>query len=288
MADGSSVAFERTIGGVRVPAFLYGTAWKEDDTRRLVRLALGCGFRGIDTANQRKHYYEAAVGEGIAEAIAAGVVGREQLFVQTKFTHVGGQHRRLPYDARAPVREQVAQSCASSLQHLGIDVIDAYVLHGPSLRHRLAPEDLEAWQAMQALQRAGSVRLLGVSNVVASQLAELCAAGVPPAFVQNRCYASAGWDRDVRTLCQQHGMVYQAFSLLTANRAELGARVVRDIAARAGLTPAQVVFRFALQIGMLPLTGTTSEAHMRADLAVLTHAGLTEDEVRQLDALGRA
>ena len=71
----------------RMPSrLLYGTAWKEDETERLVRLALRAGFRDFDTANQRKHYHEAAVGSAIAAAIAAKEVRREDLFLQTKFT----------------------------------------------------------------------------------------------------------------------------------------------------------------------------------------------------------
>ena len=69
------------IDGVQVPRFLYGTAWKEDETRRLTELALQQGFRGIDTANQRHHYHEAAVGQAIGAAIASGLVTREELFV---------------------------------------------------------------------------------------------------------------------------------------------------------------------------------------------------------------
>ncbi len=98
-----------------MPTFMYGTAWKEDDTRRLVRMALDAGFRGIDTANQRRHYHEAAVGEALAEAFTDGVVSREQIFLQTKFTHLAGQDDRLPYDAHADMTTQVEQSFASSL-----------------------------------------------------------------------------------------------------------------------------------------------------------------------------
>src|SRR3954468_22634077 len=92
-----------TIDDVAVPRFLYGTAWKEDRTRRLTELALQQGFRGIDTANQRRHYHEAAVGEAIAAAVAGGLVSRDDLFLQTKFTFLDGQDHRLPYDAAAPV-----------------------------------------------------------------------------------------------------------------------------------------------------------------------------------------
>src|SRR3954451_19508068 len=112
-----------SIAGVRVPRFLYGTAWKEDQTRRLTELALRRGFRGLDTANQRRHYHEAAVGQAIAASVAAGLVAREDLFVQTKFTFRGGQDDRLPYDPGAPIPAQVEQSFAGSLEHLGAKVI---------------------------------------------------------------------------------------------------------------------------------------------------------------------
>ena len=109
------------VQGVRVPRFIYGTAWKEHRTEGLTRLALEVGFRGIDTANQRKHYFEAGVGA----AIAAAGIARDELFLQTKFTDVRGQDHRLPYDPDAPpfsselIWRQVEQSFASSLTHLG-------------------------------------------------------------------------------------------------------------------------------------------------------------------------
>src|ERR1700761_9487599 len=114
---------------VRVPRFLYGTAWKEDETQYLTELALRQGFRGIDTANQRRHYDEAAVGQAVAAATSGGLVARDELFLQTKFTFREGQDHRLPYDPAAPIPQQVEQSFASSLEHLGTEVIDSYLLH---------------------------------------------------------------------------------------------------------------------------------------------------------------
>ncbi len=117
-----------------IPDFLYGTAWKENRTAALTELALRTGFRGIDTANQRRHYFEAGVGEGLATAYRAGIVTRADLFLQTKFTYQRGQDHRLPYDPAAPLADQVAQSLASSLEHLGTDHVDSFVLHGPFFR----------------------------------------------------------------------------------------------------------------------------------------------------------
>ncbi len=277
-----------TLNGVRVPRFLYGTAWKEEQTERLVGLALHQGFRGIDTANQRRHYHEAAVGKALVKGVEGGLVAWEDLFLQTKFTFREGQDQRLPYDPKAPIATQVEQSFASSLEHLGVATIDSYLLHGPTQRTGLAAADWEAWRAMEALHESGRARLLGVSNFTLAQLQQLCAqARVPPRFVQNRCFAVRGWDREVRKFCAAHGMVYQGFSLLTANQEALAHPEVVRVARRHGRTVSQVVFRFALEIGIVPLTGTTNAGHMREDLEVFDFR-LEPEEVESIEQLHRA
>ncbi|MDQ3283392.1 MAG: aldo/keto reductase [Acidobacteriota bacterium] len=269
-----------------IPPFLYGTAWKEDETERLTRLALEAGFRGIDTANQRKHYFEAGAGAAIQSAIAEGLVERDELFLQTKFTYRDGQDHRLPYDPNANATTQVEQSFASSLEHLHVDTLDSYVLHGPSRRRGLGAVDVEVWRAMEQLQQTGKTRYLGVSNVAIDQLEALCElASVRPTFVQNRCFARMQWDAEVRAFCRTNGIIYQGFSLLTANARELMSPRFRRIVARSGKTPAQVVFRFARQVGMLPLTGTTDPSHMREDLAI-DDFELTAEEISEIEHLG--
>lgn len=263
------------------PRFLYGTAWKEDRTEPLVAQALEAGFRGIDTANQRRHYNEAGVGA----ALRAARIPREELFLQTKYTYLEGQDQRLPYDPAADYPTQVRQSFESSLDHLGVDRLDSYLLHGPRVRAGLSRGDREVWQTMEELHREGRVRLIGVSNVTAEQLTTFCSmATVRPAFVQNRCYARLVWDRDVREVCRREGVVYQGFSLLTANRAELESATVGRIAAKHGVTRTRVIFRFALQVGMICLTGTTDREHMRDDLAALDFE-LSEEEVAAIERL---
>lgn len=256
-----------TSGVYPVPTFLYGTAWKEDSTQRCVSDALKAGFRGIDTANQRKHYYEAGVGAALREAYDAGTVTRADLFLQTKFTHRAGQDQRLPYDERADLHTQVMQSFANSLEHFKTEYLDSYVLHGPSRRHGLPDEDWQVWRAMEELQQSGQVKLLGVSNVAIDQLRTLCQEStVKPSFVQNRCFATAGWDREIRRFCTEHGIRYQGFSLLTANVEILRHPRFQEIVTRYGCSPAQLTFAFALHVQMIPLTGTTSPTHMREDL----------------------
>ena len=268
-----------------VPDFLYGTAWKEDRTAALTELALRQGFRGIDTANQRRHYVEAAVGQALAAAYRAGIVTRADVFVQTKFTYQRGHDHRLPYDPAAPLATQVAQSMQSSLEHLGVDAVDSYVLHGPASGHGWTEDDGETWAAMVKQRDAGRTRLLGVSNVSLRHLVQMEATGAErPAFVQNRCFARLGWDHAVRAFCTERRIVYQGFSLLTANPEVLQHPAVGRLAARERATPAQIVFRFALAVGMLPLTGTSDAAHMAQDLAS-RDLSLSADEIRAIEVL---
>src|ERR1017187_10256172 len=144
-----------TQPGSPIPNFLYGTAWKEDRSAALTELAIRAGFRGIDTANQRRHYFEAGVGPGLAAAYRAGVVTRAELFLQTKFTYRRGQDHRLPYDPSDSLSVQGAQSLPNSLEHLGCDQVDSYVLHGPSSNYDWTEEDAAVWEAMRKERDAG-------------------------------------------------------------------------------------------------------------------------------------
>jgi diketogulonate reductase-like aldo/keto reductase len=126
---------------------------------------------------------------------------------------------------------------------------------------------------------------LGISNVSLEQIERLCQrARVPPRFVQNRCYAVTGWDRQIRQFCASNGLIYQAFSLLTANRELLLRPELIQIAQRHGRTTSQIIFRFALDVNMIPLTGTTNPAHMKADLEVFDFR-LEPEEIERIERL---
>ena len=267
------------------PDFLYGTAWKEDRTAALTELSLRMGFRAVDTANQRRHYLEAGVGQGLAAAYRAGLATRADLFLQTKFTYQHGQDHRLPYDPTASLSVQVAQSMASSLEHLGTDYLDSYVLHGPSSSYEWTDEDAQVWEAMRKERDAGRTFTLGVSNVSLQHLEQMESIHAEgPAFVQNRCYARLGWDREVRSFCRERKIIYQGFSLLTANVEVLRHPLVAGLAANFQVTPAQVVFSFSRAIGILPLTGTSNAEHMKQDLAS-RDLTLPPDAVQAIESL---
>jgi diketogulonate reductase-like aldo/keto reductase len=268
-----------------LPNFLYGTAWKENRTASLTEVALRSGFRAIDTANQRKHYFEAGVGEALSAVYREGIVKREDLFLQTKFTYQRGQDHRLPYDSSATLSLQVQQSLAGSLEHLRTDHVDSYVLHGPSSNYDWTDSDAEVWEAMRRERNAGRARLLGVSNVGLHHLQQMKASGVElPTFVQNRCFAHLGWDREVRAFCSAHTINYQGFSLLTANPEVLRSPALVALAGTLAVTPAQVIFSFSRAIGILPLTGSSSPEHLQQDLASL-NLSLPNDVVQAIESI---
>jgi diketogulonate reductase-like aldo/keto reductase len=267
-----------------IPSFIYGTAWKKEATTALVRTAITAGFTAIDTANQPRHYSEALVGDAL-ESLAAEGMTRNSIFLQTKFTPFNGHDHRIPYDPKADLATQVYQSFESSLRNLRTDRIDSYLLHGPYSYPGLGREDWQVWGTIEAIYKAGKTGMIGISNVNALQLAALIEkANVKPMAGQNRCFANRGWDRDVRRICQENGIMYQGFSLLTANPYVLQHPQVIAIAGRLGVGTPQVIFRFAIQAGMVPLTGTTSLEHMKQDLRVYDFE-LTTNEVRLIESI---
>ena len=253
--------------GVRMPGILYGTAWKRADTERLVTLAIRQGFRGIDTACQPKHYEEAGVGAALAACAARGLP-RADLYVQTKFTPLSGQDpARIPYDPKAPLGEQVAQSFAASLRNLKTSYLDCLLLHSPL---PTPAQTLQAWRAIETIVDAGGIRQAGISNCYSlAEFKDLYrSVRIKPAVLQNRFYADTAYDRELRAFCAHERIVYQSFWTLTANPQVLAHPALIRAAAAHRRTPAQTLFRYLTQRGVVPLTGTRSEAHMREDLSI--------------------
>jgi diketogulonate reductase-like aldo/keto reductase len=269
--------------GVRIPRIIYGTAWKKTDTQRLVQMAIQKGFRGIDTACQPKHYDEAGVGAGVAACLSLGLT-RGDLYLQTKFTSVSGQDaRRIPYDPKASLADQVAQSFAASLRNLQTDYLDCLILHSP-----LSTEERTSavWQALEALVDSGGVRQLGISNCYSpADLEHLWKySRIRPAVVQNRFHAETGYDREIRAFCSQQQIVYQSFWTLTANPQILAHPTITALASTHERTPPQVLFRYLTQTGVVPLTGTRSDTHMSEDLSIFEFE-LTAAERRAVDKI---
>jgi len=268
----------------KFPSFIYGTAWKEDATADLVEMAVTTGFSAIDTANQPRHYQEHLVGKALIRLTGKGI-SREDLFLQSKFTPANGHDQRIPYDPTKNLTTQVEQSFESTLKNLHTDHLDSYLLHGPYTQPGLGGKDWEVWNAIEEIHKTGKARFIGISNVNIVQLKRLTEkAKVKPMVVQNRCFANRGWDREVRDFCRINQIVYEGFSLLTANPFVVQNSEVQSIARELKRTPEQVIFRFSMQAGMTPLTGTTSEQHMKEDLQAVDFE-LKDDDVQLIEAI---
>lgn len=200
-----------------IPSILYGTAWKKDRTASLVEQAILAGFRGIDTACQPKHYFEPGVGEAVARTIQNGIIKREDIFLQTKYTPIGGQDpKNIPYDPRSDIATQVRTSFATSLRNLQTTYLDSLVMHSPM---PTVEETLNVWRIFEEFHRAGQVRYLGLSNTYNLRVLQAVydAADVKPSFLQNRFYKESGYDVEIRRFCREKGIRYQSFWTLTAN-----------------------------------------------------------------------
>ncbi|EAU30003.1 conserved hypothetical protein [Aspergillus terreus NIH2624] len=259
---------------VTLPVFIYGTAWKKDQTTDLVHQALNAGFRAVDTAAQPKHYREDLVGEGIRRAIRDGVVRREDLHVQTKFTSVNGQNPdNMPYDAQASVTDQVHASVRSSFHNLRPSeapesaqdaYLDLLILHSPL---PTMAQTLEAWSALETYV-PHRIRNLGISNCTLPILKELYPlVKVKPAVVQNRFYGDTQFDVPLRSFCRDNHIIYQSFWTLTANPELIRSDAVQSLARHVGISPAASLYCLVLGLGGTTLlNGTTKRAHMEADL----------------------
>ena len=272
-----------TAAGVKMPRLIYGTAWKKERTADLVVKAIQAGFKGIDTACQPKHYDEPLVGAALQRLKDHGIE-RETLFLQTKFTPLSGQDpKQLPYDKNSPMESQVVQSFETSKKNLQTHYVDSLILHSPVAPHALM---MKVWDAMETIQKTGGARQLGISNCYDTEvMRQLYAdASVKPAVVQNRFYQETQYDADLRHWCSDHGVIYQSFWTLTANPHVLVSNIVRTIAQKYNKTEVQIFFRYLSQSGIVPLTGTSSEQHMREDLSIFDFE-LSSDDLKNVSHL---
>jgi diketogulonate reductase-like aldo/keto reductase len=249
---------------------VYGTAWKKEETARYVSEAVKAGFRFIDTACQPKHYNEAGVGNGWTAAAQELGLKRQDIWLQTKFTGLGGQDpNNLPYDRDAPLSEQITTSLQVSLKNLKTDYLDSWVMHSPMETNE---ETLQAWRVMEEFVDKGQVKQLGISNCYDFHKFETLyqQARIKPKVLQNRFYAESNFDTELRQFCKEHAIHYQSFWTLTANRKALATKEVMDLAAQHGLTAQTYLYAFLMSLGYVtPLSGTTSPTHMAEDVAVM-------------------
>ena len=206
--------FVISVAGVRVPRILYGTAWKKSDTENLVRTAIRCGFRGIDTACQPKHYHEPGVGAGVAACLRgepAWTASRARGSVPANQVHRSVR----PGPGAHPLRPQGSTPGAGETVARGVAAESADGLPGwptPAFAVSKHATDTRGWQAMESLVDVRDVRQLGISNCYRlEQLETLCdSARIQPAVLQNRFHADTGYDRELRAFCRPHRLSTRA------------------------------------------------------------------------------
>mmetsp|Transcript_2366 Transcript_2366/g.3972 ORF Transcript_2366/g.3972 Transcript_2366/m.3972 type:complete len:242 (+) Transcript_2366:434-1159(+) len=204
----------------------------------------------------------------IAKAIQKGVISRAGLFLQTTYTAYKGQDpNNCPYDPKSPLASQVAVSFAISQRNLKTEYVDSLVMHSPLESYE---DTLSVWRAMEEIHARGGARQLGISNAYDLKLLKdlYADATTKPAVIQNRFYPESGHDKDIRAWCEQNNIRYQSFWTLTGNKEILLSKALVRISNEKRRTPAQIFYRFTMQQGSTPLSGTTDPQHMREDLEV--------------------
>jgi 2,5-diketo-D-gluconate reductase A len=252
--------------GARIPHLGLGT-WPLDDAgaEKAVATAIENGYRLVDTAENYEN--ERGVGRGLR----ASGVPREELFVTTKFNRrwhsVGG------------VREAFERSA----ERLDVEVVDLLLVHWPN------PDQdryVEAYEGLVALLREGRVRAIGTSNFTPEHLQRvLDATGVTPDVNQiqlNPYIAQVGW----REFAAGHGIVVEGYSPIWRGRDLLDEPVVADAARRYGRTPGQIVLRWHVQLGVVPVPKSADPHRQAENLAVFDFA-LTDGEMAAISALDR-
>ncbi|MEZ0581212.1 aldo/keto reductase [Nocardioides sp. MH1] len=252
--------------GRSIPAIGFGTyPLQGSEAVEAVVSAVRLGYRLVDTAVNYDN--EASVGD----AIARSGVAREELFVTSKLP---GRHHA--YD------EAIA-STEASLERLGLDYLDLHLIHWPNPSVDLY---VEAWRALVTLRERGLVRSIGVSNFTRAHLERIIDdSGVVPAVNQLELHPRFPQE-EMRATHAELGIRTEAWSPLGKRDAPYDEPVVAAAAERLGVTPAQVVLRWHVELGSLPIPKSATPSRQAENLDVFGFS-LTPEEVAGITGLGR-
>ncbi|MGE7954704.1 aldo/keto reductase [Lysinibacillus xylanilyticus] len=253
--------------GLEMPLVGYGVfrVPEGDDLAEAVKTAIAKGYRSIDTAQVYRN--EESVGRGIRAAIDEGLVTREELFVTSKVWNDG-----LSY-------EETLTAYDSSLEKLGLDYLDLYLVHWPGIDTNY----VDVYKALEKIYQDGRVRSIGVSNFHVHHLENLLKeTSVIPVINQIEFHPHL-IQEEVRAYCKEKGVQVEAWSPLM-NGSLLEEALIQQLATKYRKTSAQIVLRYDVQHGVVTIPKTMTPTRMTENLAVFDFA-LTEEEMAQLDAL---
>jgi 2,5-diketo-D-gluconate reductase A len=244
--------------GNRVPVLALGV-WQipeGDECVDAVQWALEAGYRHVDTAQAYEN--ERSVGEGIRRS----GIPRAEVFVTTKFN---------------PNQDDPVAAAEQSLERLGIESIDLYIIHWP------AGGATWAWPGMEHARELGYARSIGVSNFSARELDEVVSIATHPPTVNQIHLNPFAYRRKLLAACDRHGIAAEAYSPLGTGR-HLGNEAVARVAERVDRTPAQVLLRWAVQHGFIVLPKSTHRERIEENGALFDFA-LSDEDMAELDAL---
>jgi len=264
------------LNGSGIPKLIYGTTWKGSDD--LLFQALVSGFCAFDTASTRKYHREDIDGQQLHRALLnssndgrTSAITRDAVLIQTKFTPSHEHIDPKPFHDDDDLFTMVLKSLERSLDDLGVDIIDVYMLHGP------IPKIMTVWTALEIAVRVGKVRYLGICNVDEPTLCRLHkAAEIKPAFVQNRYKRDNGFDINVRKFCAENRIVYETFGVLGPRNSDLlQLAPVKLLAEQCGCSLEEALLQIVSTSGAVEgleiciLTGTTRLEQMRRDIELV-------------------
>ena len=254
--------------GVKIPIIGFGT-WQTPDgdiAKHAVEVALNAGYRHIDTA--------AAYGneKSVGQAIKNSGINRHDLFITTKLWNADHGYK----SAKAAIDR--------SLQNLMVDYLDLYLIHWPNpvdMRDHWAEANAESWRAMEEAVQAGKIRAIGVSNFRKRHLDELLKTAEIKPVVNQIMLNPSDLQSDVVKVNNKLGLLSEAYSPLGTGGL-LGNETVKEIASEVGKSPAQVLIRWSLEHGFLPLPKSVHDKYIQANVEVFDF-NLNSEQMNKLD-----
>lgn len=249
---------------IRMPQLGFGV-WKvpNETAAETVKQALAAGYRSIDTA--MIYGNEAGVGQAIAES----EIPREELFITTKLWNADQGY------------ETTLQAFEESIEKLGLDYVDLYLIHWPMPTHN---KYVETYQALEKLYKEGRVKAIGVSNFDIEHLERIlneCEVVPVVNQVERHPYLQ---QKELQAFCDQHEIKLEAYSPLMNGRDILEDAVIQEIAAAHGKTPAQIVLRWHLQTDVIAIPKSVTPSRIEENIDVFDF-DLTEAELDKISGL---
>jgi diketogulonate reductase-like aldo/keto reductase len=260
----SEIPIIKLNSGDEMPQFGFGT-WRlreGAETTHAVAEALKLGYRLLDTATLYAN--ERSVGA----AIRASGIPRNEIFITTKLP--GG----------TPGHDEALKEFEYSLQHLGTEYIDLYLIHSPRVGSRQ-----EVWETLEEISKSGKAKAIGVSNYAVKHLDELLGySDFIPAVNQIEFHPFIYKNMlPILEFCKKHGIVVEAYSPLARGRFE-SVTAVAALAQRHAKTGAQILLRWALQHGTVPIPKSATSARMKENLDIFDFE-LAAQEMETLNSL---